>query len=42
MGDGASFDLLSGEVKRAPEKRTKLNLELLYRLLKEPFRLARI
>ncbi|MUK87370.1 WecB/TagA/CpsF family glycosyltransferase [Ornithinibacillus sp. L9] len=42
MGVGGSFDVLSGEVKRAPEKWIKLNLEWLYRLLKEPFRWKRI
>lgn len=42
MGVGGSFDVLSGEVKRAPEKWINMNLEWLYRLLKQPFRLKRI
>lgn len=42
MGVGGSFDVLAGEVKRAPDKWIKLNLEWLYRLLKQPFRWKRI
>ncbi|WP_042143668.1 WecB/TagA/CpsF family glycosyltransferase [Paucisalibacillus sp. EB02] len=42
MGVGGSFDVIAGEVKRAPDKWIKLNLEWLYRLLKQPFRLKRI
>lgn len=42
MGVGGSFDVLSGEVKRAPQQWINLNLEWLYRLLKQPFRLKRI
>ena len=42
MGVGGSFDVLAGEVKRAPEGWIKLNLEWLYRILKEPFRIKRI
>lgn len=42
MGVGGSFDVLSGQVKRAPEKWIKLNLEWLYRLLKQPYRWRRI
>ena len=42
MGVGGSFDVIAGEVKRAPEQWIKLNLEWLYRLLKQPFRLKRI
>ncbi|PAV31681.1 glycosyltransferase [Virgibacillus profundi] len=41
IGVGGSFDVLAGEVKRAPDKWIKYNLEWLYRLLKEPFRLKR-
>ncbi|NAZ08500.1 WecB/TagA/CpsF family glycosyltransferase [Agaribacter marinus] len=42
MGVGGSFDVLAGEVKRAPEGWINLNLEWLYRLLKQPFRWRRI
>ncbi|WP_246569733.1 WecB/TagA/CpsF family glycosyltransferase [Lentibacillus saliphilus] len=42
MGVGGSFDVLAGEVKRAPKKWIDLNLEWLYRLLKQPFRIKRI
>lgn len=42
MGVGGSFDVIAGEVKRAPDKWIKLNLEWLYRLLKQPFRWRRI
>ncbi|MBY7144638.1 WecB/TagA/CpsF family glycosyltransferase [Virgibacillus sp. NKC19-3] len=42
MGIGGSFDILAGEVKRAPEIWIKLNLEWLYRLLKQPFRWKRM
>lgn len=41
MGVGGSFDVLANEVKRAPDKWIKLNLEWLYRLLKQPFRWKR-
>ena len=33
MGVGGSFDVISGNVKRAPEVFQKLNLEWLYRIL---------
>ncbi|MFD1037161.1 WecB/TagA/CpsF family glycosyltransferase [Virgibacillus byunsanensis] len=42
MGVGGSFDVIAGEVQRAPEKWIKLNLEWLYRLLKQPLRFKRI
>ncbi|HAM80039.1 WecB/TagA/CpsF family glycosyltransferase [Ornithinibacillus bavariensis] len=42
IGVGGSFDVLSGEVKRAPETWIKLNLEWLYRLIKQPFRFVRV
>ncbi|WP_255248132.1 WecB/TagA/CpsF family glycosyltransferase [Terribacillus saccharophilus] len=42
MGVGGSFDILAGNTKRAPYFWIKLNLEWLYRLLKEPFRWKRI
>lgn len=42
MGVGGSFDVLAGEVKRAPQFWIKLNLEWLYRIIKQPFRIKRI
>lgn len=42
MGVGGSFDVLAGEVKRAPDLWIRLNLEWLYRLIKQPFRWKRI
>ena len=41
VGVGGSFDVLSGTKKRAPKIFQKLNLEWLYRILKEPSRLKR-
>lgn len=42
MGVGGSFDVLAGEVKRAPNIWIKFNLEWFYRLLRQPFRWKRI
>jgi len=42
MGVGGSFDFLSGKVKRAPQVFRDLNLEWLWRLIHEPWRLKRI
>lgn len=42
MGVGGSFDVLAGEVKRAPDIWIRLNLEWAYRLAKQPFRWKRI
>ncbi|WP_342747547.1 WecB/TagA/CpsF family glycosyltransferase [Terribacillus saccharophilus] len=42
MGVGGVFDILAGEMKRAPRPWIKLNLEWLYRLIKQPFRWKRI
>lgn len=42
MGVGGSFDVWAGEVKRAPELWRKLNLEWLYRLIKQPSRWKRM
>lgn len=42
VGVGGSFDVMSGEVKRAPVIFQKLGLEWFYRLLKEPSRLGRM
>lgn len=41
VGVGGSFDVISGHKKRAPKIFIKLNLEWLYRILKEPSRLKR-
>ena len=42
IGVGGSFDVWTGQVKRAPAIMRKLNLEWLYRLCKEPWRFSRI
>jgi N-acetylglucosaminyldiphosphoundecaprenol N-acetyl-beta-D-mannosaminyltransferase len=42
IGLGGSFDVLAGEVKRAPLIWQKLNLEWLYRLIKQPSRWRRM
>ena len=42
MGVGGSFDVLSGNIARAPMWMRKLSLEWLYRLIKEPSRLGRM
>lgn len=41
MGVGGSFDVIAGNVKRAPDIWIKLNLEWLYRLLAQPKRFKR-
>lgn len=41
VGVGGSFDVISGMKKRAPKIFIKLNLEWLYRIMKEPKRLKR-
>jgi N-acetylglucosaminyldiphosphoundecaprenol N-acetyl-beta-D-mannosaminyltransferase len=41
IGVGGSFDVLAGNVERAPEAWRRLNVEWLYRLLKEPWRWRR-
>lgn len=41
IGVGGSFDVLSGNVQRAPERWRKLGLEWLYRLVREPHRWRR-
>jgi len=41
MGLGGSFDIYGGDKKRAPKLFLKLELEWLYRLLKEPTRVSR-
>lgn len=42
IGVGGSFDVLSGNIERAPMWMRKLSLEWLYRLIKEPSRLGRM
>lgn len=42
IGVGGSFDVWSGEVKRAPEVYQKMGLEWLYRTIKDPKRFKRI
>lgn len=42
MGIGGSFDVLAGEVKRAPIFWQKIHLEWFYRLLKQPSRWRRM
>lgn len=42
IGLGGSFDVWAGKVKRAPKIWQKLNLEWLYRLLKQPSRWRRM
>lgn len=41
MGVGGTIDVLAGNVKRAPKIFIKLNLEWLYRLLRQPSRIGR-
>ena len=41
MGVGGTFDCYSGVVRRAPEAWQKLNLEWLYRLIRQPWRIKR-
>lgn len=41
VGVGGSFDVLSGTKARAPKLFIKLNLEWLYRIMKEPKRIGR-
>lgn len=41
VGVGGSFDVLSGTKKRAPKIFRKLNIEWLYRIMKEPKRIKR-
>lgn len=42
MGVGGVFDILAGELKRAPKWMISLGLEWLYRVIKEPFRIKRL
>lgn len=42
IGVGGSFDVIAGTVKRAPMIWQKLNIEWLYRLIKQPSRWRRM
>ena len=42
MGVGGSFDIIAGNLKRAPKWMINLGLEWLYRVAKEPFRIKRL
>ena len=42
MGVGGVFDILAGNLKRAPKWMISLGLEWLYRVYKEPFRIKRL
>ena len=42
IGVGGSFDVMSGNVKRAPKIFIKLGLEWFYRLITQPTRIGRI
>ena len=42
MGVGGSFDVLSGQLKRAPHWMRRLGIEWVFRTLQEPWRLMRI
>lgn len=42
MGVGGSFDVFADKVKRAPKWMIKMNLEWLYRVVKEPYRIKRL
>ncbi len=39
---GGSFDVFAGKVKRAPKWMINCNLEWLYRVIKEPYRINRL
>jgi len=42
MGVGGSFDIIAGNVKRAPKWMINLGMEWLFRVVKEPFRIKRL
>jgi N-acetylglucosaminyldiphosphoundecaprenol N-acetyl-beta-D-mannosaminyltransferase len=42
IGIGGSFDVISGDLKRAPEIFQKAGLEWLFRLIQEPWRWSRV
>ncbi|MBC1274396.1 WecB/TagA/CpsF family glycosyltransferase, partial [Listeria booriae] len=41
IGVGGSFDVIAGELKRAPKWMQRLNLEWFYRMIQEPKRLGK-
>lgn len=41
IGEGGSFDFISGKIKRAPDFMRKSGFEWLYRLVKQPWRIGR-
>ncbi|MGH4140116.1 WecB/TagA/CpsF family glycosyltransferase [Clostridium sp.] len=42
MGVGGSFDIIAGNLKRAPKWMINIGMEWLYRVVKEPFRIKRL
>lgn len=42
MGVGGSFDIIAGNLKRAPKWMINIGMEWLYRVSKEPFRIKRL
>ena len=42
MGVGGSFDIIAGNLKRAPKWMIDLGMEWVYRVAKEPFRIKRL
>lgn len=42
MGVGGSFDIIAGNLKRAPQWMINFGVEWLYRVVKEPFRIKRL
>lgn len=42
MGVGGSFDVICGNIERAPKWMCKLGIEWLFRLIKEPWRIKRM
>lgn len=42
MGVGGSFDIIAGNLKRAPKWMISIGMEWLYRVAKEPFRIKRL
>jgi N-acetylglucosaminyldiphosphoundecaprenol N-acetyl-beta-D-mannosaminyltransferase len=42
MGVGGSFDIIAGNLKRAPKWMINIGMEWLYRVTKEPFRIKRL
>ena len=42
MGVGGSYDVICGNIKRAPKWMCSMGLEWLYRLIKEPWRIKRM